>query len=123
MTNEPTLAACPFCGGEADFNNRYKYIACNKCSCGTPLFDTSEEAIASWNARHQPLEPMYYPSEQMQMANEISDKYIKMMQKYEKLLSYVKILSEREDYEYPFSNEMDDTLLPTQVLQEIVEVE
>ncbi len=59
--NQPTLAACPFCGGEADKPKRrawgrgaYYVVFCGNDSCnagGPNSGDTKQEAIDAWNTR------------------------------------------------------------------------
>lgn len=58
ITNE-TLKSCPFCGRSAvlktkvsESETRY-YVMCGKCESKSRTFVLAEEAIKSWNARHE----------------------------------------------------------------------
>lgn len=68
MTNSktPDLKPCPFCGGEAKYNEAKSYAANNglhviwheiEClKCGANIHDGAdfETAVKEWNARHNP---------------------------------------------------------------------
>lgn len=93
------LKACPFCNSVAlidsyinDMTDCVYQIYCSNCRARMSYY-TEDAAIEAWNIRHQPLEPMYYAPEQMQQALEISNQYVKQSLKYEKLLEFVKRVS------------------------------
>lgn len=58
ITNE-TLKSCPFCGRSAvlktkvsESETRY-YVMCGKCESKSRTFVLAEEAVKSWNTRHE----------------------------------------------------------------------
>ena len=53
---EPELKPCPFCGKEARMvQNGYEHhhVQCVGCACHTMSYETSEEAIRTWNRREK----------------------------------------------------------------------
>lgn len=82
------LLPCPFCGGDAELIETQRFptraqgycVRCIPCAAQSEIRFNAEEAIERWNARHQPLKPMYYPTEQMLQANVLAERYIKCQQ-------------------------------------------
>lgn len=90
------LKSCPFCGFTHKLSprpfqwpNGLWVYQCGRCAANSPPTSIKDELNAIWNRRHQPLEPMYYPSEQMVSMNVILERYTKQSLKYLKLLSFV----------------------------------
>ena len=57
--NNNELLPCPFCGGEAKYDNSdgYDYIFCDECGARTFGF-SEEQAFDEWNSRSYPLDKL-----------------------------------------------------------------
>lgn len=53
------LKPCPFCGGEARFDDMEMQVQCTTRSCTgqARMFDTAAQAITAWNTRARPIIP------------------------------------------------------------------
>lgn len=95
---KPELKPCPFCGHGADVYDRDIHndiaIECSFCNCVLTTFYDKEYAVKIWNTRHQPLEPMYYPSEQMTSINILMKRFTDLASKYGKALQALKEVGE-----------------------------
>jgi Lar family restriction alleviation protein len=98
------LQPCPFCGGKARIveniqRKKNYYAVCDNvmCAAQTGVKMMRERAIDIWNNRKNPA--------------------------YEKLLEFVKKLSEEENQEYPFhAITENDVVFPSDILKEIGEL-
>ncbi len=106
------LKNCPFCGAQdckLIIEKWGCWVECSNCAAASHTLPTEKETVTAWNTRHQPLEPMYYPSEQMQQVNVICERYTKQSLKYKKLLAFVKEIATwnaRDNYYYDQAKEL-----------------
>lgn len=80
MNNE--LKPCPFCGGDAKCEQmmiKYRIHCDSDC---TGYRSNKNNAIEAWNKR--------LPDEQITIANDVAHKYWQLIEKYKKLLAFVK---------------------------------
>lgn len=125
--SEQELKSCAHCGGEpttSEFlyktgaiTNTNEFVRCADCGC-LVSGKTIQEAIASWNTRHIPIniEAAYDAGFADCLAQNTNAKL-------EKCIEYLRNLCDFEDSEYPFNALYDEYdckyLRPSELLKEI----
>lgn len=92
---------CAHCGRPAKWeassgDEKLGVIKCINCGVSYGC-NTIENAIATWNTRHQPLEPLFYPTPQHLMMQRMARDYTELVQKYLKCLEFIR---EQTRYEH-----------------------
>jgi hypothetical protein len=47
----PRPLGCPFCGGKGLIAQPWMSVTCDQCGARSAMHETTEDAVAAWNAR------------------------------------------------------------------------